>query len=61
MTLLGRWHKGDCSGGFVLFETSNAAAFYESAADWADLLEIHTVPVIEDAEAGAVLTKVFKK
>jgi len=32
VTLLGRWHKADCSGGFVLFETSNPSAFYESAA-----------------------------
>jgi hypothetical protein len=61
VTLLGRWHKADCSGGFVLFETSNPGAFYESAAVWADVLEIHTVPVIEDADAGPVLAKVFKK
>jgi hypothetical protein len=61
VTLLGRWHKGDCSGGFVLFETSNSGAFYESAAVWADVLEIHTVPVIEDADAGPILAKVFKK
>ena len=61
VTLLGRWRKVDCSGGFVLYETSNPAAFCESAAVWADVLEIHTVPVIEDAEAGAVMAKVFKK
>jgi len=24
-------------------------------------LEIHTVPVVEDADAGRILTKVFKK
>ena len=46
---------------FVLFETSNPGAFYESAAVWADVLEIHTVPVIEDADAGPILAKVFKK
>jgi len=61
VTLLGRWHKADCSGGFVLFETSNVAAFTESAAVWADVLEIHTVPVIEDAEVAPVMAKVFKK
>lgn len=59
--LLGRWHKVDLSGGYVLFETSNPGAFYESAAVWADVLEIHTVPVVEDADAGPVLAKVFKK
>ena len=56
-----QWHKADCSGGFVLFETSNSGAFYESAAVWADVLEIHTVPVVEDADAGPILAKVFKK
>jgi len=61
VTLLGRWHKVDCSGGFVLFETSNPSAFFESSAVWADVMEIHTFPVIEDAEAGAVFAKVFKK
>lgn len=58
--LLGRWHKADCSGGFVLFETSNPSAFYESAAVWADVLEIHTVPVLEDGEAGPVLARIFR-
>jgi hypothetical protein len=28
---------------------------------WADVLSISTVPVIEDAEAGPVLAKVFRK
>lgn len=61
VTLVGRWHKADLSSGYVLFETSNPGAFYESAAVWADLLEIHTVPVIEDADAGPILAKVFKQ
>ena len=59
--LISRWHKADCSGGFVLFETNNIAAFYESAAVWADVIEVHTFPVLGDAEAGPVLTKLFKK
>jgi hypothetical protein len=53
VTLLGRWHNVDCSGGFSLYETNNPAAPHLSAAKWADLLEITTVPVIEDREAGA--------
>ena len=61
MTLLGRWHKVDLSGVIALYETSNPGAFYESAAVWADVLEIHTMPVIEDADAGPILAKVFKK
>ena len=61
ITHLGRWHKADGSGGFVLFETANPVAIYESAALFADVLEIHTVPVVEDAEAGPILAKVFHK
>ena len=61
VTLLGRWHKADCSGGFSLYESSSAAALHLGAAKWADLLEITIVPVIEDAEAGPNLVAVFKK
>ena len=61
VTLLGRWHKTDCSGGFVLYESSNPEALFESAARWADVLEIHVTPVIEDAEVLPVFAKVFKK
>jgi hypothetical protein len=61
VTILGRWHKTDCSGGFVLNESSNPGALFESAARWADVLEIHVTPVIEDGEVGPVFAKVFKK
>jgi Protein of unknown function (DUF3303) len=59
--LLGRWHKVDCSGGFTLSETNNPAALFENAAQWNDVLEIHTTAIVEDAEAGAAFVKVFKK
>jgi hypothetical protein len=61
VTLLGRWHKADFSGGFSLSETDHPVALYEFAAKWADVLEIHTSLVVDDAEAGPVLAKVFKK
>ena len=61
VTVLGRWHNVDCSGGFALYETNNLAALHLGAAKWADLIEITTVPVIEDAEAGPNLASVFKK
>jgi hypothetical protein len=61
VTLLGRWHRVDCSGGYALYETSDVAAFYETAAKWSDVLEMQTVPIVEDAEAGPVLAKVFQK
>jgi hypothetical protein len=59
--LLGRWHNVDCSGGFSLYESNNAAALHLGAAKWADLLELSLVAVIEDAEAGPNLVTVFKK
>ena len=61
VTLLGRWHKTDCSGGFSLFESDDPKALYESTAVWADLLEIENSLVIEDADAGPLLAKVFAK
>ncbi len=61
VTLLGRWHNVDCSGGFSLYETDNPAALHLGAAKWADLLELTTVAVIEDAEAGPNLVTTFKK
>lgn len=59
--LLGRWHNTDCSGGFSLYETDSAAALHLGAVKWADLIEISTVAVIEDSEAGANLVATFKK
>lgn len=61
VTQLGRWHATDLSGGYVLYEAGSFAAIFEAAALWADLLELDTVPVIEDAEAGPILAKVFSK
>jgi len=61
VTLLGRWHKTDCSGGFALYEADNPAALFEGAARWADVLESHMTAVVEDADAGRAFAKVFKK
>jgi hypothetical protein len=58
--LLGRWHNVDCSGGFSLYETNDAAALHFGASQWADIIELTTVAVIEDGEAGANLAARFK-
>lgn len=58
--LLGRWHNVDCSGGFSLYETDNPAALHLGAAKWADLLDLNTVAVVEDAEAGPNLAAIYK-
>ena len=59
--LLGRYHKIDGSGGFTLSETDDPAKLYEFAASWGDVLEVHSHVVIEDADAGPVLGRVFGK
>ncbi|HEV2486231.1 MAG TPA: DUF3303 family protein [Terracidiphilus sp.] len=59
--VLGRWHNVDCSGGFSLYETNDATAMHAGAVVWADLLELTTVPVIEDGEAGPNLAAVYGK
>jgi len=61
VTLLGRWHKSDCSGGFSLFESDDPVALYQAAAEWTDLLETHSNIVVEDAQAGPVLAKIYGK
>jgi hypothetical protein len=55
--LLGRWHNADMSGGYSLIETGDMAAAYAFAAEWSDILDQRTHPVIEDAAAGAGLAK----
>jgi hypothetical protein len=57
--MLGRWHKVDMSGGVALYESDNPVALYTGAARWADVLELHSSIVIEDAEAGPVMAQVF--
>jgi hypothetical protein len=55
--LLGRWHNMDLSGGFSLIKTDDPAAAYAFSVQWSDVLEMHTHPVIEDAEAGPALAQ----
>ena len=59
--ILGRWHKTDLSGGYSLFETNDPAALYEFAASWAEVLEMDSTIVIEDADAATALAKIYGK
>lgn len=61
VTLVGRWHATDFSGGYSLFETNDPAALYASASQWADIMDLKTVLVIEDAEAAPVLARLGKQ
>ncbi len=57
ITTIGRWHHADGSGGMHVFECDNAQALRDFVQEWGDLLELHTCPVVEDAEAGAAMAK----
>lgn len=55
--LLGRWTAADFSGGFVLIESDDTAALTRFALMWSDLMELHIVPVVEDAALAEVLSQ----
>jgi hypothetical protein len=54
VTLIGRWH-GMSGGGVAVVETTDPKALYAWCAEWMEFLPIQTTPVLEDADAGAVL------
>lgn len=58
-TILGRWHNSDLSGGFVLMETDNPQSTYDTAVEWNEMIDIQTVPVLEDEQIGPVLAKYY--
>ncbi len=55
---IGRWHTAGSSRGFHLVEGSDAA-LAEINAQWADLLDLEVLPVVEDDVAGEVATRLF--
>jgi hypothetical protein len=57
--MIGRWH-GMSGGGFAVVETSDAKALYDWIAEWSEFLPLQTTPVVEDADAGAVLGARYK-
>ena len=55
--LLGRWTAADFSGGFDLLESDDAKALTEFALQWSDVMQLQTVPVVEDGELKEVLQR----
>jgi hypothetical protein len=55
---LGRWFSVDMEKGFHLIEADDAAVVAKYAARWADLLELETCAVIEDAQAVDAMREV---
>lgn len=58
---VGRWHSPGSTLGWHLMEGDDLTAVAQHVAEWANLLEIKTYPVIEDAEAASAASKVFGK
>ena len=58
--LIGRWHAPGSSNGCLVIE-GTAEQAYEHAAEWVDLLEMDTTPVLEDADAGEIAAKLAGK
>jgi hypothetical protein len=55
--LLGRWTSADLSKGYDLLESDDPSALTELALQWSDVIEMSTVPVVEDKELGDVLKR----
>ena len=60
MKTIGRWHTAGSTRGFHLVEGSDAA-LAEINAEWADLLDLQVVPVVEDDVAAAAAAKILGK
>lgn len=59
--LLGRWYTTDARGGYAVYECEDVPALASFALAWADVLEVHHIPVVDDTQVGAVLAKAFAK
>ena len=59
LKMIGRWH-GMSGKGCAVVDTTDAKALYAWVAEWSEFLPLETTPVLEDADAGAVLGSIYK-
>jgi hypothetical protein len=59
VSMIGRWH-GMSGNGCAVVECTDPKALYAWLTEWSEFLPIETTPVLEDADAGAVLSAVYK-
>lgn len=57
--MIGRWH-GMNGTGCAVAETNDPKALYAWFAEWTEFLPVQTTPVLEDADAGEVLSALYK-
>ena len=50
LKLVGRWHAMGTGQGFNLVEAEDQVALSKYVMNWADLIEMEVVPVVEDAD-----------
>jgi hypothetical protein len=58
-TFQGHWATADGMGGMFIAEAESAAVAFEAAATFSDLLEFHTVPVLDIMEAVPINARVL--
>ena len=54
---VGEWISIDSSRGWSVVESESVDAVYEGNAQWSDLMELHTVPILSHDEAEPILRK----
>jgi hypothetical protein len=59
VNLIGRWH-GMSGKGCAIVDCNDPKALYAWVAEWSEFLPLETTPVLEDADAGAVLGTMYK-
>ena len=59
-TFQGHWSTADGMGGMFIAEADSAAAAFEAAAAYADLLEFNIVPVLDIMEAVPINARVYE-
>lgn len=53
--MLGRWHCAQGLKGFLIAESTDAAAIARFVQDWSDLLSFEVTPVMSDEELARVI------
>ena len=59
VTLIGRWH-GMNGKGCAVVESSDPQALFAYIAEWMEFIDIEATPLVEDAEAAAVLVPLYQ-
>lgn len=55
--IIGRWHRTDGTGGFLICEADSMQPMAEFSYEWGDLLFVEILPVVDDDGLMAILAK----